>query len=147
MKIILLQNIPKVGEKGEIKDVSEGYALNFLVPQKKARIATNADIKNQEKLLEEKKIHQKITEELIYKTIKSLERKRVEISAKANEQGHLFSKIHKKEIVDAIKESLDSTIEEDWIVLDEDLKEVGEKEITIKSGKFKAKIVLEIKSL
>ena len=146
MKVILLKDVAKVGKKDEVKEISQGHALNFLIPKKLARAATPADIKALENRLKEEAVHKKVSEELIYETIKSLDGKTVEITEKANEIGHLFSKVHKKELVEAIKNSTGSTIEEDWIVLFDDIKEVGERDITIKEGKFKAKLTISVKA-
>lgn len=145
MRVILLKDVAKLGKKDEVKEIKQGYALNFLIPQKLARAATDVDIKALEKRLEEKKIHEKISEELIYETIKSLDGKIVEIAEKANDNGHLFSKVHKNEIVDAIKNSTGLLIEEDWIILYDEIKEIGERELIIKSGKFKATVIISVK--
>ena len=146
MKVILLKDIPKVGKKDDVKEISKGHAINFLIPRKLVRPATDADVKALERKIKEQGVHKQISEELIYEVIKSLDGKTVEITEKANEQGHLFSKVHKKEIVDAVKESTGSTIEDHWFVLHDEIKEVGERELTIKEGKFKATITILVKA-
>ncbi|MEK7175744.1 MAG: 50S ribosomal protein L9 [Patescibacteria group bacterium] len=131
MKVIFLQNVPKAGKRHDIKEVNDGYAINFLLPKKLVKIATNSFIsefkKNQEKSLKE-------TEERQKKLIENLEKIRGEgvvIKSKTNELGHLFSGIHKKEILEALKKQFQIEIKEENIILEKIIKEVGEFEIPI----------------
>ncbi|MBC7836548.1 50S ribosomal protein L9, partial [Acetobacteraceae bacterium] len=103
MKVILLKDVRRVGQHGEVKDVADGYAFNFLFPQKLAEPATEEKIKNLEtqKQAHEAEI-QKGEEELTAK-IMSLRGKRVALQSRATEKGGLFKSIVAKDIIKAIK--------------------------------------------
>ena len=103
MKVILLQDVKKLGKKGEILEVAEGYARNFLIPKKNAAQATaetlnqlqqqkNAAENRQQRLLDEAKL-----------LAAQLEKIEIKVQAKAGEGGRLFGAITPKDITDAAK--------------------------------------------
>lgn len=145
MKIILLKNVPKVGQKFDIKNVSDGYAMNFLFPNNLAEQATAKKIKEIEamklKHSEENKIHQ----DLLLKNMRSLNGARVEIQGKANEKGHLFKGIHIEEIADELKKQDHIDLKPEYIALEHPIKEVGEFDIVAKVGDVKAIFKLIVK--
>jgi len=125
MKVILLQDVAKVGRKYDVKEVSEGYASNFLFPRKLAVPSNKEAEKTILKKKNEIETERKIKNDLLAKNISSLDGAKVTIKAKADEKGHLYAKIHQKEILKAVKDQLSVEIEEDFISLDEPIKEVG----------------------
>jgi large subunit ribosomal protein L9 len=132
MKVILLQNVNKIGRKNEIKVVSDGYAMNFLIPRKLAEVATDGAVKrSQEMLAQSEAIHQ-INEDLLIKNLKDLEGVRIEMSESANDKGHLFAGIHAEELVPVIKEQTRLDILPEHILLEKPIKTVGEHKIGIK---------------
>jgi len=141
MKVILLQNVPKLGKQYEVKDVSRGFAQNFLIPQKKAEIATEKALKAIEIKKQNADMEAKIHEDLLIKNILDMEGVRVVMKEKANEQGHLFAGVHKEEIVAEIKKQTHLEIDPEFIQLEEPIKEIGEYDIEVsahgKSAKFK----------
>jgi len=144
MEIILNKNVPKLGQKYDVKKVSDGYAKNFLIPNGLAEISTPGRLKSIEKQrvgMEEKR---KVAEEAMAKEIDKLSEKSITMIGKANEKGHLFASIHEAEISSAIKDQLGLDISSDFIVLKSPVKEVGESEIEIKfsQGGKQAKIKL-----
>ncbi|MEK7555781.1 MAG: 50S ribosomal protein L9 [Patescibacteria group bacterium] len=131
MKVILLHDIPKVGKKYDVKEISSGHVRNFLLPKGLVQIATDNTLKVVE---ERKKISdagRKIHEDLLIKNIGSLKGTAVTMRAKANEKGHLFAGIHKEEIVPEIKKQLRLDIEPNHIELPDPIKELGETEIAV----------------
>jgi large subunit ribosomal protein L9 len=131
MQIIFLKDVPRVGKKYDIKEVSDGYAVNFLFPRKLAMSATSKNLKE----LEEKKkaiiIEKEIQENLLERYLSEIKGKTITLKMKADEKGHLFSAIHKKEIAEELKIEYRAKINEDFIVLPKPIKEVGEFEILI----------------
>src|SRR3989338_7023863 len=103
MKVVLLKDVQGVGRKNEIKNVSDGYALNMLIPRKLAVMGTPAAIAHAERVKSEQDTERKIQEDLLFKNLSSMQGLNVEISGKANEQGHLFASIHADQIVAAVK--------------------------------------------
>lgn len=131
MKVILLKDVKNVGRKFEEVDVKKGYALNFLLPQELARTATNETL---QALSQERERHEEMVkkqEEELTQKLESIGEAQVSITAKANEQGHLFAGIGKEEIARAFKESQDIDLDPRYIELEHVIKEVGEHEIPI----------------
>lgn len=147
MKVIFLKDVPRVGNKYEIKDVNDGYALNFLLPRGLAEVATKKSLEKFEQMKKEIIVEKQIQEDLLVKNLKEIEGKEIIIEAKANDKGHLFSAIHKKEIVEAMAKEHHATLGEDILVLDKPIKEVGEFEIPIHIKNKKSSFKLTIKSL
>ena len=128
MQIILLQDVKNVGKKGQIKNVPDGFARNFLLAKKLAAAATESAI-SQTKFEEEKKNQQLLSEkQTIQKLADDLNGKKFIIKARAKD-GKLFGSITAKEIVSEIKKS-GYEIPEKSIQTDH-IKELGEKRIKI----------------
>src|SRR3989344_7519593 len=126
MKIILLHDVQKVGKKYDIKNVSDGHALNLLIPKGLAEVATPIALKKVEKLKMEDTAHKKIQEDLLLMNLKAIEGVTLEIKEKANEKGHLFAGVHKAEIIAHMRDDKHINLLEDFIVLEKPIKEVGE---------------------
>lgn len=144
MKIILLQDVTKVGKKYDVKNVSDGHALNFLIPKGLAEAATPSALKKMEKLRLEDATRQKIQEDLLLMNLKTIEGATIEIKEKANEKGHLFAGVHKTEIITAMKSQKQILLLPEFIILDKPIKEVGEceVEIKVKDKSVKLKVVV-----
>lgn len=144
MKVIFLKDVPRVGKRHDVKDVNDGYARNFLIPQGLAEAATPQAIAELEKRKQNIEIEREMETKLLEKYLEEIKGKTITIAGKANEQGHLFSAIHKKEIANALKEQHNASVSENYINLDKPIKEVGEHEIPItvqnKKSSFKLKI-------
>jgi large subunit ribosomal protein L9 len=147
MKVILLQDISKVGKKFDIKEVPAGYAQNVLIPKKQALSATPENIKFAEMNKEKIRIVKSQEEEQLRKNLKELESIELHIKAKVNEKGHLFKSIHAKEIETALKTELNISIEEKMIHLDSPLKEVGSFKVPIIAGNLKGSFTVTIESI
>jgi large subunit ribosomal protein L9 len=145
MKVIFLKDVPRVGKRHEIKEVNDGYAMNFLIPKKLAEPATPKSINELERRQKEVILERQMTEEALLKNLAEIKGKIIKLSGKANDQGHLFSSIHKKEIVDALLAQQKIEMNEDFIILEKPIKEVGEFEIPveIKSKKSSFKLIVE----
>ncbi|KKQ03028.1 MAG: 50S ribosomal protein L9 [Parcubacteria group bacterium GW2011_GWB1_36_5] len=145
MRVIFLQDVPRVGRKYDIKEVNDGYAVNFLLPRKLAITATQKAVAELETHKREIVIEKKVQESLLLKNLEEIKGKTITIKGKTNELGHLFSAIHKKEIVEAMKEQNHADVSEEFIVLEKPIKEVGEFEIliSIKGQKSSFKLVVE----
>lgn len=146
MKVILLQNVPRLGQKGDIKDVSEGYAMNMLIPRKLVKFATDSDIKQVKNQKDSKNKKSDLLQNKAHGLINAVNGKNITIKQKANEKGHLFAQIHIKEIADAIGE-LGFNISEDWINLEKPIKEVGEFTIEIAAYGKTGKVLLTVANL
>lgn len=130
MKIILLQDIKTLGKAGDVKEIAEGYARNFLLPKKMAEVATEEAVKNiQAKKEKESAENAKKTEEL-KKLAEKLKNQKITIKSKAK-KGKLFGSINAKNIAEALqKENLN--ISEKFIIIEEAIKKIGEYKVKLK---------------
>ncbi|MEK7569724.1 MAG: 50S ribosomal protein L9 [Patescibacteria group bacterium] len=144
MRVIFLQDVPRVGRRFDVKDVNDGYAMNFLLPRRLAEVASEKNLKELEERKKQIIVEKEIQEELLEKNLEELSGKVVNMKAKADEKGHLFSGIHKKEIVEALGKMY-IEIKEELIDLEKPLKTLGEFEIPVKVANKKSsfKLVIE----
>lgn len=134
MKVILQQDVKGQGKKGELKEVSDGYARNFLFPKKLAVEAT-ADNINTMKLQEKAKQAQIAKEKAEAKeNADKLKECTVKIAAKAGSNGKLFGAVTSKEISDALAAQYKIEIEKNKIVQAEPIKTYGSFEVKVKLG-------------
>ena len=132
MKVILLQEVKGLGKKGDIKEVAEGYARNFLLPKKLVIEATNANVSQaaQKKASDERK---KATEHDEAKVMASqLAKVTVNIAAKMGEGSRMFGSVTSKDIADALEKEHAVEIDKRKIELKEPIKAVGEYPVVIK---------------
>ena len=134
MKVIFNQDVRGQGKKGEMKEVSDGYARNYLFPRKLASEAT-PDMINAFKLKEKAKKAQMAREKAqAEENAKRLEGVVVKISARAGQGGRLFGAITSQEISDALREQHGIEIEKNKIVQSEPIKSFGNFEVKAKLG-------------
>lgn len=147
MKIILLQDVAKIGRKYDVKNVSDGHALNLLIPKGLAQVATPDALKKVEKLKLEDAAHRKVQEDLLLMNLKAVESTTLEIKEKANDKGHLFAGVHKEEIISRMKSEKQIDLLPEFIELDKPIKEVGNHIVVIKVKDKSAKLKLTISAL
>jgi len=135
MKVILLEDVKALGKKGEIHEVSDGYARNFIIPKKKGVEATADNLNNLKlKRANDAKVAQENLE-AAQKLAKDLEDKTIVIPVKVGEGGKLFGAIASKEIAAAVKEQTGLDLDKKKIVLNDPIKALGDREIKVKLHK------------
>jgi len=137
MKIILITDVPKVGIRYEVKDFKDGYA-NILISKGLAILATPTALSG---LASKKAQIEKNKEEEMKafdSIISSINNKKIEISVKANEKGHLFKSVNTHDVAIAIKDVAGVEIDEGSIIMNH-IKEIGSHMIEIKKGNKKGK--------
>lgn len=144
MKVILLKDISKVGKRFEIKNVADGHALNFLIPNKLAEIATPTAEKKLEQLKMQDSMNKKAREDAVMVELEQMKGKSLEIEASVNEKGHLFKGIHKEEISKLIKQKLHVEVDPDSIMLEKPIKEAGTFPIPVQVGERKVSFNLSV---
>lgn len=135
MKVILKQDVKGVGRKYEVKNVADGYANNFLIPRKLAEYASTEAIKKAEMAKSTANVEKEIREKLTEKQIEMLKGVKVVLKRKVNEKGHLFEKIHPQEISEALKEQAKIEIGQEFLSLENPIKEIGEHKVSVQVGK------------
>ncbi|HEY4494776.1 MAG TPA: 50S ribosomal protein L9 [Candidatus Paceibacterota bacterium] len=145
MKIILLKDIPKVGRKYDTKEISDGYAVNLLIPKGLAIEATANAIKrmNEEKYKNEGE--KRVREELLLKNINELENITLKLKGKASEKGHLFAGLHRESIAIELEKQTRLQVDPSFIQIEHPLKELGEHIVEVKGGgkSVKFKVLIE----
>ena len=148
MKVILTEDVKKLGKKGEIVDVSDGYARNYVIPKK---LGVEANNKNMNDLKLKKANEEKIAKqqlEAAQELAKVLETKEVIVKMKSGEGGKTFGSISSKEIAEEAKKQCDLNLDKKKIQLPEAIKSLGVYEVNVKlhtkvTGKLKVKVVEE----
>ncbi len=146
MKIVLLENVKKLGKKDEIIEVSDGYARNVIIPKKLGLPATaenlnNVRLKNKN---EEKK--EENLRNIAEKNKETIEKAKFVVSIKAGANGKAFGSITSKEIAEAIKNESNIEVDKKDILLDESIKNVGTYDVKVKLHKdIQATIKIEVK--
>lgn len=146
MQVILLKDVRGVGHAHEVKNVADGYAVNFLFKNKLAEPATPEKVAAIEA---KRKAHEaeleKAEQELVQK-VNSLRGKRITLSSRATEKGGLFKQIAAKDVAHQIVVEHKVAIPESAVTLPGHIKTVGEHTAVVHSKTNKAEIVVEIKA-
>jgi len=145
MKVILLEDVKSLGKKGQIVDVSDGYARNFVLPKK---LGVEANGKNMNDLKLKKANEERIAKEQLEAAqafAAKMEAKEVVVAIKSGEGGRTFGSISSKEIAEAAKKQCGMEIDKKKIQLPETIKSLGVYEVTVKLhpkvvGKLKVKV-------
>ena len=146
MKVILLKDIKGTGKKNEVKEVSDGYARNFLLPKKLAVPADNTNMKelNEKNKSKENKAQKEY--EAAVELGKKMEELSVVIYSKAGDGGRLFGSITSKDIAEQIKKQHNIEVDKRKITLDEPIRVLGSRFVDIKiHQKVTTKIRVDVK--
>jgi len=147
MKIILLQDVAKVGRKHEVKDVNDGFARNFLLGQGRALPATPANLAKIEQITKTKIEQNTRTANSVQQLYEILKDNPLVIKVKANEVGHLFASLHEKEIEAEIKKQFGLDVPLNLIKLDQPIKQTGESKIALKLGDLTKEVLIKIETI
>ena len=133
MQVILKKDVQNLGEAGELVNVKDGYARNFLIPKNFAEIATEGALKNREQNLariqaKQEKLHQ----EALAKAAEIEKLGQLELSAKAGESGKLFGTITTKKLCEELKEKANIEVDRKTVSLNAPINKVGEFTMLIK---------------
>lgn len=126
MKVILLQNIKGFGQIGDIKNVSDGYGKNFLLPRKMAKSATDGSLKEVESLKAKRVIMIEAEKKNALEAVEKLKDLVIEFTRKASKTGKLFAGIDKGDLIKEIKKTSGVQLQEEMIGHDEPIKHIGE---------------------
>lgn len=145
MKVILLEDVKALGKKGQVVDVSDGYAKNFIL---KKKLGVEANSANMNDLKLQKARDEKVAKEQLEaakELAKVLEEKSVTVRMKAGEGGRAFGSVSSKEIAAAYKEQCGMEIDKKKIQLPESIKTFGVHEVPVKlhpqvTGKLRVKV-------
>jgi large subunit ribosomal protein L9 len=131
MKVLLKQDVAKIGKKGQILDVKEGYARNFLIPGGLAVEASGGAMKQIEEEKRASDRHKAKEKEEAQDLAKKIEAVSILLKHKAGEEGRLFGSITSAEVAEALKQK-NFNVDKKKIVLEEPIRLVGDYEVKIK---------------
>lgn len=144
MKVILLRDVSGIGQKGTVQNVSDGHALNFLIPNRLAEMATDDKVKALEKQKATDAEAAAARDKEWRSLAKQLNDARVEIRANASEQGHLYEKISNIQVSKAINDQLKCAVPPASIEPKMSLKEVGEWPVVVTLGNHQATLIVVV---
>ena len=146
MKVILLQDVKSLGKKGEIVNVNDGYARNFILPKK---LGLEANGKNMNDLKLQKNNEAKVAKEHLEaakELAKQLEAGKVEVAIKVGEGGKGFGSVSNKEIAAEVKKQLGLEIDKKKVQLKDALKTLGTHKVPVKlHPEVTAEVTVEVK--
>ena len=146
MKVILLKDVKGTGKKGEIKEVSDGYARNFLLKKGVAVEANQANMKEVDEKSKSKERKALIEYEEAVLLGKQMENVNIQIEVKSGEGGRLFGSITSKEIAEQLKKQKNIDIDKRKILMDEPIRTLGSTLVEIKlHQKVTTKIRVDVK--
>lgn len=140
MKAILLRDVPKIGKKGEVREVGDGYARNFLIPRGLAKPSTEGEIKEAAARAAAGKTVRERELANLAAAFKKLGESEIRFTEKTNERGHLFAGIGREKIAEKINAAGFKQIAAKDINLPETLKQTGEYFVDVHCGDFSAKV-------
>lgn len=145
MQIILTQNIPNLGKKGDLKNVNAGYFRNFLLPRRLALIATEdliikSKMKQEKETMKLKEIGKKASE-----IKEKLEKIQITLKRKATAKDKLYAAIKEEDIIEALEKAINISLKKENIDLKEQIKTLGEHKVNIRlTDKINIEINLNI---
>ena len=125
MKVILQQDDKKLGKKGDIVEVSEGYARNFLIPKNLAAPATNDNMHKAKQKQESDKFHAKVREDEARVLANQISKVEVTLPVKVGENGKLFGSISSKDVADALLSTTKIDLDRRKVEIKETIKSLG----------------------
>lgn len=141
MKVILTQNVPKLGQAGDVKEVKKGYGFNYLLPEGLAELATPGALKSIKHIVARAEKEKKDYATELATAVQAVDGKTVTIAMKAKD-GKLFGSVTKHDIVKA----LEGAVSEEMIELEHPIKTIGEFDVKISASTAKATVKLSVVS-
>ena len=147
MKVILLDNVAKVGKKYDIVDVAPGYARNFLFARGHGEAITKSSAKRVAELSRKRELEKTHQDGLLEKAFAGLKNAVITLKRSANEEGHLYAGISKEELAEELGKAVGASFTGEHVTLEKSIKMVGEFTVPVllsgKEGAFKVVVEAE----
>ena len=145
MKVVLLEDVPGNGKAGEIKEVSKGYAKNFLLPRGLALVATPTVMKQVESRLEREKLEESVDRDKLVELAQQIEGKEIRLKARMGAGERLFGSITAADVAGELSRAIGSVIDKRKIDIEKPFRQTGSYEVAIKlASDIKPKISVVI---
>ncbi len=135
MKVIFLQDVPKIARAGEIKEVADGYGRNFLIPQKLALLANSSALSVMKTQLKIKAHSQAEEEAKLVEMAQELEGKEITLKAKVGAKEHLYGSITSTDIATELQNATGLAVDKRKIELAAPIRQLGSHEVTVRLAK------------
>lgn len=148
--MILLKDVSKLGRKGDMKDVADGYGRNMLLRLGLAELATEGAVRKHEEEAKSEKLAGKRSHEAMHALRSALMERGIVIKKKANEKGELYAGVSPKEILEALrtlKFPLPENLDESMIIIEAPIKSIGAHEAKIKAGAEVTAMKIEVREI
>jgi large subunit ribosomal protein L9 len=132
MKVVLLEDVPGKGRAGQIREVSKGYAKNFLLPRGLALIATATVVKQVESRLEKEKLEESIDREKLVELAQQIEGKEIRFKARMGAGERLFGSITAADVAEQLSGAIGSVVDKKKIDIEKPFRQAGSYEIAVK---------------
>ena len=132
MKVVLLEDLPGRGKAGEIKEVSNGYARNYLLPRGLALLATPAVIKQVESRLEQDKLEESIDRDKLVELAQQIEGKEIRFQARMGAGERLFGSITAADVAEKLSQAIGSVVDKKKIDIEKSLRKTGSHQVAVK---------------
>jgi large subunit ribosomal protein L9 len=145
MRVVLLKDLPGKGRAGEIKEVSNGYAKNFLLPQGLALAATPMVVNQVESRLQKERKEEILNRDKLVELAQKIEGRAISLKARAGTGERLFGSITAADIAEELSGAIGSIIDKKKIDIEKPLRQAGSYEVTVKlAGDLKPQITVVI---
>lgn len=145
MKVILQRDITKLGQRGSIAEVADGYAINVLIKKGDAIQATPAELQKWKQKEDSKKHKKELETNTFAQLVDNLRREKIVIGGKkADTKGQLFAQVKESDIADAIYQATKMSIDPKQVIIPSHIKALGIYEVELKQGAQKEKIKVEV---
>ncbi len=134
MKVVFIKDVPGGAKKGEVKDVSSGYANNFLIAKGFAKVATAEIQAKMEKEARESEKKKEKRYSQLEQVKQQLESRIFTVKVKVGDKGQVFGAVHEKEIIEAVKGKIKVNLEKGQVSIASPIKVIGEHRVTVKLG-------------
>jgi len=131
MKVVLLEDVPGKGKAGEIKEVSKGYAKNFLLPRGLALVATPTVIKQVESRLEREKLEESIDRDKLVELAQQIEGGEIRLKARMGAGERLFGSITAADVAEELSRAIGSVIDKKKIDMEKPFRQTGSYEVAV----------------
>ena len=135
MKVIFLEDVPKVARAGEVREVADGYSRNFLIPQKLALPATRQDMSVVEAQIRTRARRQAQTEAEMIELANNLDGKEIILKVRAGQNDRLYGSITPTDIASELETATGVVVDKRMIELEDPIRQLGSYEVTIRLTK------------
>jgi large subunit ribosomal protein L9 len=145
MKVILLRDIAKLGKRGEVQEVADGYAINVLIKKGDALQATPSELSKWKAKEDSKKHKKEVAVNVFTQLIEKLRKEHILIShKKADAKGQLFAQVKETDIVDAIFSRTQVSLDPKQVSIFSPIKSLGLHQVELKQGEDKEVVTIEV---